>query len=287
MAVNNSDRNGRALECAVVNELSKIPNATLTPAAIRDNARDKPKLDEIYQEEPQLYKQYITAAEKISNWISSQFTNQNITINRLPDSKTSVVDIAIASDTNYIQISLKHNHLALKHPRPYSFAQACGYKKDTKKQTSANDLSHRTLMKAVDNSFRAFANGKQNYNECDLSNLYKDVYKACEASINNWSNDTNLAKNLFGFIVNSGFYKVIVNTGSTVSVTVQDFLSIAAVNKVNASTQSKYLTLTFDNGWEISLRVHSAATKISTGNSQLSLKFDAQKVAGQITEIKL
>ena len=279
MTVNNSDRNGRALEYAVTDELSKIINATLTQRAISDNARDRQKFFAIPQE---LQQQYVTAAKKITNWISSQFINQTITIDRLPDSSTSVTDIAIFSPTNKIEISLKHNHFALKHPRPYSFAQACGYVKN-----SANDFAHRALMKTVDTNFRALATGKINYNECSLSALYTDVYRACETSINNWVSDANLAKQLFSFLVNNGFYKVIVNTSSTVSVTVQDYLSVASVTNVSASTQSQYLTLTFNNGWKITLRVHTAATKISNSPSQLSLKFDAQKIAGQIAEFNL
>jgi hypothetical protein len=288
MAVNNSDRNGRALEYAVVKELSNIPNATLTQRAINDNARDKPKFDAISQESPQLQQQFIAAAVKISNWISHQFVNQTITIDRLPDSSTSVTDITINTPTAKLELSLKHNHFALKHPRPYSIAQACGYMKNTQQ-----DISHRNLMQTVDNNFRALANGVPNYNNCTqaiISSLYNNVYGACVTSINNWSaGDTNLAKNLFGFMVNNGFYKIIVHTGTNLSVTVQDYLSLASVSTVNASINpaSKYLTLNFSNGWEIALRVHTAATKISKPSSQLSLKFDAQRVAGTINEIIL
>ena len=285
MAVNNSDRNGRALEYAVVNELSNLPNATLTPRAIKDNTRDLAKLNEIFQVEPQLYQKYITAAKKISTWISSKFINQAITIDRLPDSKTSVTDVTISSPSAKLEISLKHNHFALKHLRPYSIAQACGYGK-----LMQQDIDHRALMKIVDNDFRASTNGEKNYNTCDLTKLYSDVYKACETTINTCSiTDANLAKNLFGFLVNTGFYKVIVSTGANASVTVQDYLSLASVNKVNAyiNPKTKYLTLSFSNGWEISLRVHTAATKISKANSQLSLKFDAQRVIGTINEFSL
>ena len=279
MAENNSDRNGRALEYAVSIELSKISNATLTERAIIDNTRDKHKFFAIPQE---LQQKYLTAAKKISHWVGSQFLNQIITIDRLPDSNTSVADIAVFSKINKIEISLKHNHFALKHPRPYSFAQACGYDRNT-----INDIFHRKLMDAVDRKFRALAVGKLNYNQCELSALYTDVYSACETSINSWISDGSLAKQLFGFLVNNGFYKIIVETGSGVSVKVQDYLSLASVNSITASTQSQYLTLTFSNGWKITLRVHTAATKISRAPNQLSLKFDAQKVAGEITEFIL
>lgn len=285
MVVNNSDRNGRALEYAVVIELSKLPNSTLTNRAITNNVRDKIKFDQISQASPQLQQQFITAAKKISSWISSQFLNQAITIDRLPDSSTSVTDIAITSPTTKLEISLKHNHLALKHPRPYSIAQACGYMKNTQQ-----DIDHRALMKAVDNNFRLLANGMQNYNNCNqatISSLYNGVYTACVTSINKWAcNDTNLANNLFSFIVNNGFYKVIVNTGANASVKAQDYLTIASVNNVTASINpvTNYLTLSFSNGWVISLRVHTAATKISKGTSQLSLKFDAKLETGTINE---
>lgn len=288
MAVNNSDRNGRALEYAVVIELSKIPNANLTTRAITDNVRDKPKFDEIAQESQQLQQQFLSAALKISSWIKSQFINQTITIDRLPDSGTSVSDITISSPITKLEISLKHNHFALKHPRPYSMAQACGYDKK-----SLQDIYHRSLMQTVDNNFRAMAMGMANYNNCSqttISTLYNSTYGACLTSINNWAaSDKDLAKNLFSFIVNNGFYKVIVNTGSSVVVKVQDFLTPSTVNNVNAyiNPTSSYLNLDFSNGWVIALRVHTAATEISKIGSQLSLKFDAQKVAGAINEINL
>ena len=288
MDVNNSDRNGRALEYAIVMELSKITNATLTNRANNDNLRDKPKFDAIAQQSPVLSQQFIIAGVKISNWISNQFVNEKITIDRLPDSNESVTDITITSPLKKIELSLKHNHLALKHPRPYSIAQACGYAKN-----STQDISHRNLMRDVDNSFRKLVNGIQNYNNCPktcILNLYNNVYEACQISINNWANtDKHLAKNLFGFIVNNGFFKVIVNTGKDLTVKVQDFLAFGDVSTVKAliNHKSNYLTLIFNNGWEISLRVHTAATKISKPNSQLSLKFDAQRVAGSIYEINI
>ena len=67
---------------------------------------------------------------------------------------------------------------------------------------------------------------------------------------------------------------------------IQDFLNIPTPQSlvcVFDSKRSNYLNFTFNHGWIIDLRLHTASSMINTNpDSQLSLKFDAQKKSGNV-----
>jgi hypothetical protein len=283
MATNISDRNGRALEYAITTELQSAGySAVLTTRAVNDNVRDFPK----YQAMPAtLQKQYKQASVKIAHWVNGQIGNQKTVIDRLPDLANSVTDITIKSVSQTIELSVKHNHQALKHPRPYSLAQFCGYAKN-----SPQDVAHRAKLNSIALGFRVSVNGTSKFNLCaptQITKLYDDVNIACKSSIDAWALvDKSLPQSLFDFLVNTGFYKVIVDTRQTigVTVTIQDYFSIAKVSSVTTTTAGNRLIFRFNNNWEINCRLHTASSSISLAPQQLSLKFDAQRTAGVINQ---
>lgn len=283
MAVNISDRNGRALEFAIAVEISNLPRFSLSNQSITLNLRDAAKFDSL----PDTLKQhYQEAAIKLAQWIKSKFApSDNVIIERLNDSANSVADIVFKSSNSQIEVSLKHNHEALKHPRPYSLAQACGYHKN-----SSQDLMHRECMAYISNGFRNSAAGKVYYSDCNsylIDHLYADVCRSSKKSIDDWlTSNANLATHLFRFIVSTGFYKVIVETRGSLKIRIQNFHSIASPTNVVTSANANRLHLIFNNGWGLNLRIHTAASKISRKN-QLSLKYDAQKTSGVVQEIIL
>jgi hypothetical protein len=284
MAINISDRNGRALEYAITTDLVKASSyASLTLRAISDNARDLPKFQLLSSA---LQKDYLTASTKISTWVNAQFGIDSKVIDRLPDLASSVADIEIKSKTKTLLLSVKHNHFALKHPRPYSLAQAFGFIKNT-----TVDKIHRADMKAVADKFRLAANGVQKYTEAEIAKqqMLVEICQVCESSINKWlSTNQLLSVNLFKFIVSGGFYKVIVETrGSIPVVKIQDYFAISLPSSANATSANNRLIVKFNNGWDINMRIHTADEKISKPSSQLSLKFDAQRDAGGVNEITL
>ena len=281
MAENVSDRNGRALEYVVAVELEKSSGFKLTQQSILLNSRDKDKFQSLPNE---LKNSYQIASTKISYWAKSLFVNHtNVTIERLNDNPDDPSDFILTSNNFKISISLKHNHEALKHPRPYSFAQACGYDKG-----SVADNEHRKSMTLASNNFRNSAINKALFNQCSenvIDRLYLEVCKACEASLNNWLKTNNkVAFNLFDFLVSNGFYKVIVDTRNGTTVRVQDYLNIPQPNSVKTNVQANRLILQFDNKWTLNLRIHTASSRIANSPSQLSLKFDAQKDIGEVRE---
>lgn len=286
MAINSSDRNGRALEYAISNELMNAGlQASFTPRAVSDNLRDASKFTALPSS---LRTQYQQSSAKIALWVARHFPNQTIVVDRLPDLANSVTDISIQSASKTIDLSVKHNHHALKHPRPYSLAQFCGYLK-----SSPQDVAHRASLDAIATAFRASANSSSKFNLCapaQITKLYDDVNKACKASIDGWALvDKSLPQKLFDFLVNTGFYKVIVDTraASGVTVTLQDYFVIPKVKTVSTTANANRLIFKFDNGWEINCRLHTASSSISVAPKQLSLKFDAQRTAGTINEYSL
>jgi hypothetical protein len=281
MTENVSDRNGRALEYIVAIELEKLSGFNLTNQSKLLNERDKEKFVCLPSS---LKKSYQESSLKISKWAESLFSvNANVTVDRINDNPDDPSDFILLSNNSKISISLKHNHEALKHPRPYSFAQACGYVKN-----SLEDNIHRNRMNLASNNFRNFSYGKQLFNQCtpsSIDKLYFDVCKSCEDSLNNWnSTNKNLAVTLFNFLVSNGFYKVIVETRNGTQVKVQDYLNTPQPKSLTASVKGNRLLLVFNNNWTLNLRIHTASSRIASAPSQLSLKFDAQKEVGSVRE---
>jgi hypothetical protein len=284
MGENVSDRNGRALEYAVTVALKEHAHYSLSESAVYANRRDQPKFDAL---PTNLKVAYENAARKITAWTASIFHGEKtVIVERLDDDASDPTDILIASDSRSIKLSLKHNHSALKHPRPYSFAQFCGYAKD-----SHQDTSHRLLMAQLEASFRKHAGRNAMFKDCSASTidqLYADICNACRHSLEVWlRRDSNLPAKLFQFLVSSGFYKVIVETRSGATVSIEDYLTISLPEMVTVVASGNRLILKFDNGWELNLRIHTASSRIAAQGSQLSLKFDAQKTAGKINSFKL
>jgi hypothetical protein len=284
MANNNSDRNGRALEYKIANTLGKNKNFELTDQCAMLNERDFHKFQDLSSE---LQNNFEIASNKITNWIAAKvLKNFPVQVERINDSPNVVADIAIIGKGASLNLSIKHNHHALKHPRPYSLAQSCGYP-----LKSPQDAEHRALMDVAANDFRNSADGLSHFNQCPsvaIDTLYANVCNACVNSIKSWTeNDSSVANKLFFFLVNSGFYKIIVETKKDVVVKIQDYNFIKAPTSVFATTNGNRLIMQFNNGWEINLRIHTAASKISRSGSQLSLKFDVQKTKGTIKEFEI
>lgn len=284
MTRNVSDRNGRALEYIVAIELQKLNGFRLTNQSERLNCRDREKFDSLPVTLQQLYQD---ASLNISRWVESLFPpGSNVIVDRPNDNPGNPSDFILKSNNQTLLISLKHNHQALKHPRPYSLAQACGYSK-----SSWQDENHRNRLHLVSDTFRASNTGKQLFNQCSrpsIDKLYFDVCTSCEDSVRKWMiSDVHLAKNLFDFFVSKGFYKVIVDTKDGSNVKVQDYLSVPQPNTLITTVKRNRLILIFDNNWTLDLRIHTASRKISEAPSQLALKFDVQKEKGEVTEFSI
>mgnify|MGYP003756609109 FL=1 len=159
MARNVSDQHGRAFEYAITLVLSKRDGATLTQRAQDDQAGDKARFDQL----PQNFStHFMSGARCVANHIhvllpSGTQTN-SMEIDRLPDvagtarSERNVSDISLKFPNHvHLNLSIKNNHLALKHQRPSSLMQQLGHPKG-----SPEDNAYRKNFE----TFMAFFIGK-------------------------------------------------------------------------------------------------------------------------------
>tara|TARA_Y100000588_G_scaffold181176_1_gene194960 strand:+ start:3586 stop:4470 length:885 start_codon:yes stop_codon:yes gene_type:complete len=277
-----SNRNGRALEFTITRLLSQCENAQLTFKALEDLNRDQDKFDSL---PIILQRKYLSASNKLIEWINDSFLHDRITIDKSNDGDSGSWDIQISSDIKKMRLSVKHNHSALKHPRPYSLAQSCGYEKG-----SPEDVQHRMNLGKIASLYRENAAGQILFNENPqlLHDMLAKVSKACTLSLEDWrKSNHSLATNLFEFLVSNNYYKFEVFTTSGLSANLYDYTSIKSPDSLKSSSDKQYLQMDFDNSWLLRARLHNASSKIGSNNRQLSLKYDVQKVHGLVRKITL
>ncbi|MBL1177294.1 HaeIII family restriction endonuclease [Pantanalinema sp. GBBB05] len=274
--VNISNQYGRALEYAIVAELlQQLPNQVqLTSRAIKDQQRDALHYISLPIITQQNYKK---CAVQALNWLKQNFSiaNHVIMVDRLPDHASKqgdVTDIRISFAASTINLSIKHNHRALKHQRPGSTAQHCGFARK-----SQEDIEFRTTYKNITQAFLLVAQGTLKF--CDLGqrivfdNLYSPICYLVATFINQNCSQQLHASHLFSFLVGKiDFHKLIFQEKEQLLV-VEEFSRLTSPESVVAQANQNYVYLNFSNGWELAMRLHTASSRI--GNNP-SLKFDTQ-----------
>ena len=289
-----SNDNGRALEYKIVDCLLKTNLYSPSIETLEDQRRDIEKYNSLKKE---LKDDFDVCAPKIVTWIKGKLGQQkNLIINRLKDGDSHVADIQFedSKKNTILNLSIKNNHDDLKHPRPYSTAIACGFKKK-----SPLDLSFRKSMEILSNDYRKkISPHHSKYNETgqNLIWLYDQI---CDHCINwlNLQNNPKVAGNLFIFMVNTNFYKIKVNPSTKKIpsfIEVIDFCGVKLPQSFNAykpvpkkSDKKNHFRIIFDNDWEIDFRIHSASETIKKNKIlkndkdkfvQLSLKFAVSSI---------
>ena len=281
----NPNNNGRSLEYLITDSLSRVKGCKLTFRALADQSRDSQTVKKI---DANLRLSFNKAAAVVSPWILSEVGVGDGTpfeVDRCSDSDPGVADLVITKGYKSWGLSIKHNHDALSHPRPYSLADAMGM------SGTAVEIDHRKRMDVATKRFRAAAGGATTFPSVPAAKLklYQEVCVECAKTINLAVSNKSAVPTLFEFLVGSDFKKVIVKTNhsskSLESITVTDYRRIKKPTSVNTSVDNRprasSLVLTFNNSWEIDMRIKNASTAISA-TGQVSLKFDAQKKAGPL-----
>jgi hypothetical protein len=282
-----SNDNGRSLEYLIVECLGRAKDSVLTPRALRMQKRDAPISKSI---DATLRVSLAAAAQHSSDWIISRAGNTGqriaLEIDRMDDGDLGVADIVVTHGKTVIPVSVKHNHDALSHPRPYSLAQALGAPKG-----DPIDTDHRARMKKISDEFRQRAGRAKTFDVVvgEKYKLYIDTCSVCSDTVTKSKSDIHRIGELFNFIVGPGSFKLTVTTNSTTKklqgITIDDYRSAitptSVVSSVDKRADATDLTLKFNNGWDIAMRIHNASSRISEHN-QLSLKFDARRRAGPL-----
>lgn len=287
MAENISDRNGRALEFIIVDILiKKIPNIALLRNTNLDQKRDSVKFNELSDHQKSYF---IKSADNVFTWLTGKddFNLSNVTIERLTDDaakKGDVTDIRIITSGNIINLSIKHNHLALKHQRPSAIASQCGFIKK-----SLEDLTYRKAYKKVTDDFLSSANvlrnGAQYFSELIAiqpnfinAQLYSPMCNlVCNFLNTNVSQQSNNAQDFFNFIRGmTDYHKIVVDHKK---IEIYEFASVSSVTSLTAALRKdSYIDVSFSNGWDIAMRLHTASSEIKG----VSLKFDTQLISMKV-----
>lgn len=283
-----SNRNGRALEFALVEALIKtFPNSILVGNTSQDQIRDKELFEQLTNEMKGYYNLH---CEKFARWVSlNKISTGNgaVTIHRLSDQDAvagDVTDIRLCSGVSTYNISLKHNHNAVKHQRPGNLFSQLGIGNGTSEQ------QYRMAIKAISDDFYRKASGVntnlfsvvKSYDEKIINDFYSDMCALVANTINTQPVDVNHA---FRFLVgNCDFDKVIVTKDA---IEVMQFSHITPPTEVSAlQTSYNRVQLAFNNDFIFDMRLHTASSRFEPGKA-ISQKFDTQLTNAQIESFYL
>jgi len=207
---------------------------------------------------------------------------ERVELDRIPDTagrKGDVTDIRIKfvakCGVANVNISLKHRHEALKHPRLTNVPDWIGI---------ANTKEARQYLTDYENIWSTFfekgeklspdAKRFRELKAIDANfveeNLYKPLYSLVKNFLQQNIKEPSQVQQMFDFMIGKFDYIKFVDHDGDIEVL--DFSNIPAPNSVKIGYTSKgYLRLVFDNGWKISGRLHTATQWLKK-----SIKFDVQ-----------
>ncbi len=281
MKTNKSDQIGRAFEYCIVKEIKKLAKSCKSLGSTESNQdRDKKKFENLTDEDQS---SLLLGAYQIGEWVNKEFfiDKNDISIERLPDSdakKGDVTDIRVRIKDQIINLSIKHNHNALKHQRPLSAVQWCGVAKKTNadkihregvKEIVKDFLKSASKLNKKATTFKELKDKKRDFID---KKLYKPVCEHVSKTIIKICKDPLQVKKLFTFLTGStDYYKIVLNSAG---VSIYMFSELIPPDQVKVSiTRNSYINLLFSNGWEIAMRLHTASSKLGS-----SLKFDSQPI---------
>lgn len=287
---NTSNNNGRALEYRIAQEfITNFSNPTVNLQTQADQTRDSTHFNNL---PANMRTYYDASAQKIYKWalgILSVSNTSTLDIQRLTDAaavKGDVTDIRLTSNSNLINLSIKHNHSATKHQRPSPTPKQCGFKvADTNNQQFI--IKYKKIGQQFHTQVNNLAAGTTTFSDLKKispSTISNHIYKPMCALVTDFLNQNCTpphAQQYFSFLIgNTDFYKIKVDANST---EISEFKNLTPVNKMHAKCrncpENNYIDITFSNGWEVSMRLHTASSKITP---TISLKFDSQLVQSPV-----
>lgn len=278
----NSNERGRAFELVVRRALLAYAVKKRVPAEETENSKKREPVEGKYFNalDAETQQSFVSGAWAFSKWVDGQGWLDNATemvLDRIPDNKAKERDptdirlrITYADckkkDKN---ISVKHRHSALCHPRLPSLAQQCGFEKGSKV-----DKDYRKSYKDIWNEFygkvKKLKQKVETYSELDRIDksyrgdwLYESLQLNTIKFLNEKANNEERAVAFFEYLVGEVDYYVLKNEKSFIEV--KDFSGIEAPKgfKIIYPYKSKTTFLMeFDNGWNISMRLHTASSRI-------------------------
>lgn len=270
-----SNLHGRVLEYVVVTKFVRVlgNKVILSKNTIKDNERDKHKLNEISQKKLTHFK---ISSVKIVNWILNEIGpfNSKLLIERLSDEdgrQGDVTDIRFTYNNKKLNISLKNNHLATKHQRPGPTPKHIGLDNFDEDSINFKQIYKRinfdfyNLMKSINQNYTKYSEVE----EYKFDNLYNPICNLVCELLNKYKNKS---REYLTFLIGNVNFKKIVLFNS--SIEVSSFDEIPETYEMNCWVKDKnYVMIDFNEDVRLSMRLHTASSSLSqTG----SLKFDTQ-----------
>jgi len=289
-----SNEKGRAFEYILVKTLeeslsSEKIKVIFTERTKKDNIRDKKHFENLEESQKRDFSLASNASlkwMKENNWFINA---KEIVIDRLPDREgvnSNVADITLKIGTpekiEIKEISLKHNHNALKHPRLPRLPDQCGITDESIKQKWVKDHNNiwedffKKAGKLCPNATK-FSVLKAKDNKFIEQNLYKPLITQVIKFLNENGKNESCVKSFFKFITNKLDFYTIKNEPE--QILIKKFVNITAPNsfKIIYPYNNRLTTflIEFDNGWNVSLRLHTASKEFFRNNKiHSSTKFD-------------
>ncbi|WP_394899136.1 HaeIII family restriction endonuclease [Clostridium paraputrificum] len=276
---------GRAFEYALCSKIaSSFSNISLTDRAIAEQEKDIHYYNSLNHEEKVKYD--ISTTKICNSWLISKLNSRMLyTLDRLPDSagvNGDVTDIRIENTNTIINISLKHNHNALKHPRLTRVPTWIGINSDPSySQAYARVWSNfHTLARNLSPDSTLFSELIAINPNFIFDNLYNPLCSLVASYLDENINNSNQVELLFKFMVGRyNFYKIIDRRDYLL---IQDFIDLEMPTDVEINHIAKsYIEMIFNNGVVLTLRLHTASSRMSTN----SVKFDVRGCFDDIDSI--
>ena len=281
---NISDQTGRAFEFAIVSELARLSGITLTSRASDAQLRDRAKFEDLDSYRKQVFQE---AAKALVQTLLVDGVN-SASVDRLSDDEATagdVTDIRISPTGMHpvVNLSIKNNHHALKHQRPPSLMQQLGFAKG-----SPQDYEYRTQLQSVFDTFYVasrklvpgatmFSQLKDVDDEFINRQLYAPVCELVTATLRKYLVNDIVCKTFFRFLVGNTDYIKVVLCQRRLKLT--NFAQIPTPSGCDANysrAKPSYIYLAFDNNWQISMRLHTASSRLDEIEQIPSTKFDTQ-----------
>lgn len=270
-----SDLNGRLLEYLIVKEISDNHKCTLSESTINNQIRDVDKVDMV---DKKLLSKFLRSSIQIRLWLLQRIDLENSSVSRHSDSSGISGDVSDITINNSItdqkiNLSIKHNHLALKHQRPASTPQQIGISKG-----SIEDQLFRSEYGKIFDEFK-FKSKSLNPRVTLYSDvveliptfLYTPMCNLVSDFLNKNGNDSTKSNNYMRFLIgNTNFTKIVVNEKDISLYKFQDLPDSISMNSYLIS--DKNIIVDFQNGIKVNMRIHTASSRFETN----SLKFDTQ-----------
>lgn len=284
-----SNERGRALEYLVGIELHSFLENEMnldvlsSESTKRLNFRDKPYFDALSEKDKA---DFGLCAKAFLKWLKQQDWLDNaetVTIDRFGDDKAKKKDptdiqLAISNRQGQLvfkNISVKHRHNALCHPRLPSLAQQCEFEKASKE-----DTDYRKSYEKIWNNFykkvKTLNKMPKTYSELDKLNkdykikwLYAPLQKHTVDFLRKHANMPEHAKAFFKYLIGKKEYIVLKNGKKHIEIKHFEGIANPISFEINYPfhaprieiPQANFL-MSFNNGWKVKIRLHTASGRI-------------------------